>query len=71
MVYNSIKYLFMMKSKSARSQNDKAALVAVWIPKAMKETLDQAVAAFDSDRSKYIRNALREKLSRELNGSAQ
>ena len=59
-----------MRSKPIRGQKDKAALVAVWIPKKMKETLDHAVEAFDSDRSKYIRSALREKLSRELNTAA-
>lgn len=59
-----------MSTKPRRNQREKAALVAVWIPKKMKETLDHAVVAFDSDRSKYIRNALREKLSRELNTAA-
>jgi metal-responsive CopG/Arc/MetJ family transcriptional regulator len=59
-----------MSTSKSRSQREKAVLVAVWVPKKMKETLDQAVIAFDSDRSKYIRNALREKLSRELNNAA-
>ena len=52
------------------AQSHKASLVAVWLPKEMKLTLDRAITDFDSDRSKYIRAALREKLSRDLSPAA-
>jgi metal-responsive CopG/Arc/MetJ family transcriptional regulator len=42
----------------------KGRLLSVWIPKALLPGLDQAVKKEDSDRSKYIRNAIREKLVR-------
>ena len=39
-------------------------LVALWIPKGLAMALDRGVKIEDSDRSKFIRNALREKLSK-------
>jgi len=37
--------------------------IAVWLPDALKEQLDAAVQSLDSDRSKIIRAAIREKLA--------
>jgi metal-responsive CopG/Arc/MetJ family transcriptional regulator len=36
-------------------------LVNVWVPQALLTTLDRAVTLTDSDRSKFIRAAIREK----------
>jgi metal-responsive CopG/Arc/MetJ family transcriptional regulator len=55
-----------MKPETKTDQQRNTALVGVWLPKAMKEMLDHAVSVFDSDRSKYLRHALREKLDRDL-----
>jgi metal-responsive CopG/Arc/MetJ family transcriptional regulator len=41
----------------------KAQPVAVWLPNALKAQLDLAVEQTDTDRSKLIRTALREKLA--------
>jgi len=41
----------------------KAQPVAVWLPDALKSQLDRAVLSTDTDRSKLIRAALREKLA--------
>ena len=41
----------------------KAQPVAVWLPDALKAQLDLAVQSTDTDRSKLIRMALREKLA--------
>lgn len=41
----------------------KAQPVAVWLPNALKAQLDYAVQTTDTDRSKLIRMALREKLA--------
>lgn len=40
-------------------------MVALWVPKPLVTALDKGVRKMDSDRSKFIRAALREKLQRE------
>lgn len=40
-------------------------LINVWVPLPLLPILDQAVHEADSDRSKYIRTAIREKIARE------
>lgn len=42
----------------------RSALIGVWVPKAVIPLLDEAVRAEDTDRSKFIRAAIREKLQR-------
>lgn len=37
-------------------------LVPVWVPKVLVPYLDNAVTLEDSDRSKFIRNAVRDKI---------
>jgi metal-responsive CopG/Arc/MetJ family transcriptional regulator len=37
--------------------------VTIWVPKDWADLLDRAVSAGDTDRSKFIRLALREKLT--------
>lgn len=43
-------------------QNKKAQLLGAWLPDAMIEQLDRAVVEYDTDRSKFVRAAIREKL---------
>jgi metal-responsive CopG/Arc/MetJ family transcriptional regulator len=40
-------------------------MVALWIPKPLVQALDHGVRRLDSDRSKFIRAALREKIARD------
>jgi len=40
-------------------------LVNVWVPKSILPAINQAAVKGDTDRSKYIRQAIREKLDRE------
>jgi metal-responsive CopG/Arc/MetJ family transcriptional regulator len=51
-----------MKRKVVKKVNGK--LLSVWVPEALLPRLDQGVKREDSDRSKFIRNAIREKLAR-------
>ena len=39
-------------------------LLTVWIPEQLDERLTLGVAMEDSDKSKFVRNAIREKLAR-------
>ena len=42
----------------------KSKLLTVWMPKEMFPSLDRGARVTDSDRSKFVRVAIREKLSR-------
>jgi metal-responsive CopG/Arc/MetJ family transcriptional regulator len=44
---------------------DEARLLTFWVPKGLLPLLDEGVRKLDSDRSKFIRIAIREKLARE------
>lgn len=50
-----------MKRGAIRKRN--ARMVTLWIPHAMADQIDIAIQNEDSDRSKLIRRAIREKLS--------
>jgi hypothetical protein len=39
-------------------------LLTVWIPETLELPIRQAIALEDSDKSKFVRNAIREKLAR-------
>lgn len=52
-----------MKRGSAKRPESK--LLSVWVPKSLVPLLDEGVRREDSDRSKFIRNAIREKLARD------
>jgi hypothetical protein len=39
-------------------------LLTVWIPEALESNLAHGAAKEDSDKSKFVRNAIREKLAR-------
>jgi metal-responsive CopG/Arc/MetJ family transcriptional regulator len=41
-----------------------AEILAAWIPKDLAKQLDQAVRILDTDRSKFLRAAVRERLAR-------
>jgi metal-responsive CopG/Arc/MetJ family transcriptional regulator len=45
-------------------QNKEALFIGAWLPKPLARQLDLGVAHNDSDRSKFIRAAVREKLER-------
>jgi metal-responsive CopG/Arc/MetJ family transcriptional regulator len=38
-------------------------LIAAWVPSHLLADIDRAVALLDTDRSKFLRSAVREKLS--------
>jgi len=52
-----------MKQRSIKRAGSK--LLSVWVPKDLVPLLDEGVRRSDTDRSKFIRNAIREKLMRE------
>jgi metal-responsive CopG/Arc/MetJ family transcriptional regulator len=52
-----------MKRESRK--NSKSGLVALWVPHSLLAALDRGVRREDSDRSKFIRSALREKITRQ------
>ena len=51
-----------MKRGAVKKSESK--LLTVWIPEAFDRPMKQAVALEDSDKSKFVRNAIREKLAR-------
>jgi len=52
-----------MMSKRKVSRQKKEHLVAIWLPPELLERIDRVVAADDTDRSKFIRSVIREKLA--------
>lgn len=52
-----------MKRGSIRKRD--ATLITIWFPKPIETAINTAVTRHDSDRSKYIRSAVREKLLRD------
>ena len=53
--------------KRGAVQKDTSSFIGGWVPDPLLEYVDQAIQIQDSDRSKFIRAALREKISRDLN----
>jgi metal-responsive CopG/Arc/MetJ family transcriptional regulator len=51
--------------KRGSGKKPKGKLLAVWVPKKLLPSLDRGARKEDSDRSKFIRNAIREKLARQ------
>lgn len=49
--------------KTGRIRKSEARLLNVWVPKDLFPLIDQAVRALDTDRSKFVRNAIREKIA--------
>ena len=52
------------KTKRGPAPGGESEFIGVWIPKALAALLDRAVQRMDSDRSKVLRAAVREKLDR-------
>ena len=50
--------------KRGSGKKSKGKLLAVWVPGQLMPRLDQGAKKEDSDRSKFVRNAIREKLAR-------
>jgi metal-responsive CopG/Arc/MetJ family transcriptional regulator len=50
--------------KRGATSKSSSRLVNIWIPTGLIPIIDDAVKRDDTDRSKYIRNAIREKLER-------
>jgi metal-responsive CopG/Arc/MetJ family transcriptional regulator len=50
--------------KRGSGKKPKGKLLAVWVPGELLPRLDQGARKEDSDRSKFVRNAIREKLAR-------
>ncbi|HEU6447793.1 MAG TPA: ribbon-helix-helix protein, CopG family [Verrucomicrobiae bacterium] len=51
--------------KSARRKKATSKLLTVWVSEELLPLLDKGVRKDDSDRSKFIRKAIREKLTRQ------
>ena len=58
----------MPKTTAVSKKNGKQ--VIVWFPKDLIETLDQILPSLDTDRSKFLRAAAREKIDRESKPNA-
>jgi metal-responsive CopG/Arc/MetJ family transcriptional regulator len=50
--------------KRGSGKKPKGKLLAVWVPGTLLTRLDEAARKEDSDRSKFVRKAIREKLAR-------
>jgi metal-responsive CopG/Arc/MetJ family transcriptional regulator len=50
--------------KRGSGKKPKGKLLSVWVPGQLMPRLDQGARKEDSDRSKFVRNAIREKLAR-------
>jgi metal-responsive CopG/Arc/MetJ family transcriptional regulator len=50
--------------KRGSGKKPKGRLLSVWVPGNLMPQLDQGARKEDSDRSKFVRNAIREKLAR-------
>lgn len=51
------------KMKRGATTRAECVFVGAWVPTGIVEALDQAVKSTDSDRSKIIRDALRDKIA--------
>jgi metal-responsive CopG/Arc/MetJ family transcriptional regulator len=57
--------------KRGAVQKKRARAVMVWFPIPLLAGVDSAVQIVDTDRSKFIRQAVREKVNRELSGGGK
>ena len=51
-----------MKRGAVSSENSE--MLAAWVPRELVKQLDSAVRMLDTDRSKFLRSAIREHLAR-------
>jgi metal-responsive CopG/Arc/MetJ family transcriptional regulator len=54
-----------MKNQRGAVKKATSKFLGVWLPDNVVEILDQAIVRQDSDRSKFVRTAIKEKLQRE------
>lgn len=52
------------KMKRGAVRKSESVFLGVWVPSRMVRALDDAVDSMDSDRSKFVRAALEEKVNR-------
>lgn len=62
LVLSPVKHPTSMKRGTIKKRT--STLVAVWVPLPLASAVDSAIELQDSDRSKFLRNAIREKLAR-------
>ncbi len=55
----------MSKQPTKPPQSHRSHLVTLWVPKPLAEAITTAAAQQDTDRSKWIRDAMREKARRQ------
>lgn len=55
----------MRRTKQDNEGAEDKEFLGLWIPAPLSQLLDQGVKKVDSDRSKFVRAAIREKLQRE------
>ena len=56
--------LYSVNMKRGTVKKSESTLLTVWVPTTFEEPLKQGIAIEDSDKSKFVRNAIREKLAR-------
>jgi metal-responsive CopG/Arc/MetJ family transcriptional regulator len=52
------------KASRGMARREHAIFVGAWVPKVIVEAVDRAAGEMDSDRSKFLRCALEEKIAR-------
>lgn len=52
--------------KRGHIRRKESEFIGLWVPKPLVNLLDNGVRRLDTDRSKFIRQAVREKVSREM-----
>jgi hypothetical protein len=58
------------QQKPERVRRGDTVFIGGWVPERLSDAVDTAVRIIDSDRSKFIRIALREKVARETKAAA-
>ena len=53
-----------MKNNRGSVKKSECKLMTIWVPESLFPFLDRGVKLLDSDRSKFVRIAIREKLAR-------
>lgn len=56
----------MLNPMTGRIKRSESRLINLWVPKELFPVIDRAVRITDSDRSKFVRLAIREKIDRTL-----
>jgi hypothetical protein len=62
-IYTEYALDYVMRRGAVTKKNSK--MINIWVPTVLVPVIDAAVVKEDTDRAKYIRRAIREKLVRE------